>query len=182
MSSSSEFYRQRDAQTFLQTWQAAQGSPLSVALNVDSIGAPDLRDANYKPQPSPDRTLNALAQLAVLRLDVKRCMVSLIDTSNQHILAEATRKLHLVAGDAAIASPEIEVEVLNSPKTNHDAELWREWRTLFRSAGSGSQQLRQRVLTSLANHRPVTSRNLRPSPRGSRMRPLPHRAMYRSRA
>ncbi|KFA79180.1 hypothetical protein S40288_02384 [Stachybotrys chartarum IBT 40288] len=124
MSSSSEFHRQRDAQTFLQTWQAAQGSSLSVALNVDSIGAPDLRDAKYKPQPSPDRTLNALAQLAVLRLDVKRCMVSLIDTSNQHILAEATRKLHLVAGDAAIASPGIEAEVLNSPKTDHDAELW----------------------------------------------------------
>ncbi|KAI9151416.1 Hybrid signal transduction protein dokA [Paramyrothecium foliicola] len=95
MSRMSEPQREREVQRYLQSWQVAQGSSLNVALNVDSIAAPDLRETGYKPHASSDKALTAFAQLAVLRLNVKRGMVSLIDASTQTILAEATRNLRL---------------------------------------------------------------------------------------
>lgn len=49
----------------------------------------------YRPNASVDKSLTAFAQLIVLRLDVKRAMVSLIDSNRQYILAEATRSLSL---------------------------------------------------------------------------------------
>jgi signal transduction histidine kinase/CheY-like chemotaxis protein len=95
MSSSAELQREREVQSYFQSWQIAQGSSLKVARNVDGISAPSqINDANA-PQPSSDKALSAFAQLAVFRLDVKRAMVSLIDTNNQYILAEATRNLRL---------------------------------------------------------------------------------------
>ncbi|KAF4999972.1 hypothetical protein FGRMN_2114 [Fusarium graminum] len=95
MSSSAELQREREVQSYFQSWQIAQGSSLKVARNVDSINAPSqINDANA-PQPSSDKALSAFAQLAVFRLNVKRAMVSLIDGSNQYILAEATRNLRL---------------------------------------------------------------------------------------
>lgn len=114
-SSSAEFYREREVSSFLQSWQAAQGSSVNVAQNVDSIGAPDLRDADYKPQASPDRVLSALAQLAVLKLNVKRAMISLIDSTSQTILAEATQKLPLVPLPGDDGTP---------PATDPDNDLW----------------------------------------------------------
>lgn len=95
MSSSAELQREREVQSYFQSWQIAQGSSLRVARNVDGISAPSqINDANV-PQPSSDKALSAFAQLAVFRLNVKRAMVSLIDTNNQYILAEATRNLRL---------------------------------------------------------------------------------------
>ncbi|KAM0352992.1 hypothetical protein ACHAPU_001877 [Fusarium lateritium] len=95
MSSSAELQREREVQSYFQSWQIAQGSSLKVARNVDSINAPSqINDANA-PQPSSDKALSAFAQLAVFRLNVKRAMVSLIDGSHQYILAEATRNLRL---------------------------------------------------------------------------------------
>ncbi|KAH7173406.1 uncharacterized protein B0J16DRAFT_311219 [Fusarium flagelliforme] len=95
MSSSAELQREREVQSYFQSWQIAQGSSLKVARNVDGISAPSqINDANT-PQPSSDKALSAFAQLAVFRLNVKRAMVSLIDTNNQYILAEATRSLRL---------------------------------------------------------------------------------------
>jgi GAF domain-containing protein len=51
----------------------------------------------YRPtvKASFDKSLTAFAQLIVLRLGVKRAMVSLIDSTRQYILAEATRSLSL---------------------------------------------------------------------------------------
>jgi len=46
---------------------------------------------------SQDKALTAFAQLATLRLNVKRAMISLIDSSTQYILAEATKSLSLVS-------------------------------------------------------------------------------------
>ncbi|GJD04433.1 HSP90-like protein [Colletotrichum higginsianum] len=91
----SEAQREREVQRYLQSWQVAQGSSLNVALSVDSIAAPDLHGSGYRPKPSSDKALTAFAQLAVLRLNVKRAMVSLIDTTTQTILAEATRNVQL---------------------------------------------------------------------------------------
>ncbi|EWY84701.1 hypothetical protein FOYG_12112 [Fusarium oxysporum NRRL 32931] len=95
MSSSAELQREREVQGYFQSWQIAQGSSLKVARSVDSINAPSQVNDAHAPQPSSDKALSAFAQLAVFRLDVKRCMVSLIDSSHQYILAEATRNLRL---------------------------------------------------------------------------------------
>ncbi|KAK8876921.1 histidine kinase 4 [Apiospora arundinis] len=88
-----EHQRERDVQRYYQGWSSAQGSSLNVALNVDSLAAADLQGIGYKPKGSQDKALAAFAQLAVLRLNVRRAMVSLIDGSNQMVLAEATRSL-----------------------------------------------------------------------------------------
>ncbi|CAG5181751.1 uncharacterized protein ALTATR162_LOCUS9816 [Alternaria atra] len=57
------------------------------------------------PRPSPDTVLTALCQLAAIRLNAERCMVSLLDeeSGRQHWLSEATRDLALrpeMPGDA----------------------------------------------------------------------------------
>ncbi|TDZ31940.1 Hybrid signal transduction protein dokA [Colletotrichum spinosum] len=104
MSASAEPQREREVQRYLQSWQVAQGSSLNVALNVDSIAAQDLHSNGYKPRASPDRTLTAFSQLAVLKLDVRRAMVSLIDSTTQTILSEATRNIQLGDLDGAAGS------------------------------------------------------------------------------
>jgi hypothetical protein len=49
----------------------------------------------FKPQFSTDRALTAFAQLATLRINVRRSMISLLDTHHQYVLTEATRTLSL---------------------------------------------------------------------------------------
>jgi hypothetical protein len=49
----------------------------------------------YKPQYSTDRALTAFAQLATLRLNVRRCLISLLDSKHQYVLTEATKTLSL---------------------------------------------------------------------------------------
>ncbi|KAF4439936.1 hypothetical protein F53441_12437 [Fusarium austroafricanum] len=95
MSSSAELQREREVQGYFQSWQIAQGSSLKVARSVDGINAPSQVNDAHAPQPSSDRALSAFAQLAVFRLNVRRCMISLIDSSQQYILAEATGNLRL---------------------------------------------------------------------------------------
>lgn len=54
----------------------------------------------YKPRASGDKTLTAFAQLATLRLDVRRAMVSLVDSTQRksHFLSEnAASQPHLAA-------------------------------------------------------------------------------------
>jgi signal transduction histidine kinase len=77
---------------------------------VDSsvgIGEKGLNKVGYQPQASRDKSLTAFAQLAALRLDVRRCMVSLIDSSRQYILAEATRTVSLFEATAERAEDEV---------------------------------------------------------------------------
>ncbi|TID23371.1 CheY-like superfamily [Venturia nashicola] len=47
------------------------------------------------PSSSHDVALTALAQLGALRLNAKRCMISLFDRTQQYVIAEATRTLSL---------------------------------------------------------------------------------------
>ncbi|KAH6994459.1 hypothetical protein EDB82DRAFT_462410 [Fusarium venenatum] len=119
MSSSAELQREREVQSYFQSWQIAQGSSLKVARNVDGISAPSqINDANA-PQPSSDKALSAFAQLAVFRLNVKRAMVSLIDTNNQYILAEATRNLRL----GTLADNPTD-KTQTSSISDYNSELW----------------------------------------------------------
>lgn len=66
----------------------------------DGSGVNGLTYEGYRPQSSRDRSLTAFAQLAALRLDTRRAMVSLIDSSRQYILAEATRTVSLFSTNA----------------------------------------------------------------------------------
>lgn len=50
-------------------------------------------------QPSADSTLTALCQLAALRVNAQRALISLIDDKRQHVLAEATPRSSLRGAD-----------------------------------------------------------------------------------
>jgi len=91
--------QEREVHRYYQPWLSAQGSSLNVASQVDSIGQLELSAQGYQPQAAPDKALLTFAQLAVSRLNVKRAMVSLIDTTSQMILAEATRNLSLTTSN-----------------------------------------------------------------------------------
>jgi len=82
-------------------------------------GGKPLTYSGYQPQASRDRSLTAFAQLATLRLDTRRAMVSLIDSSRQYILAEATRTLSLFKPVAE--QPEDEVWLGNAIVNKTDA-------------------------------------------------------------
>jgi signal transduction histidine kinase len=73
----------------------------------------------YQPRNGRDRSLTAFAQLAALRLDTRRAMVSLIDSNRQYILAEATRTVSLFS--AAAERPEDEVWLGNAILNKFDA-------------------------------------------------------------
>lgn len=47
------------------------------------------------PLPYPDSVLQAHAQLAAIRLDVKRAIIGLVDKDTSYFVAEATRSLDL---------------------------------------------------------------------------------------
>ena len=87
---------------FYQPWLDAQGTSANVAEHVQDLAAVDdfaintLSEQGFRPLASRDTTLTAFAQLAALRLNVRRAMVSLIDSKHQYVLAEATRTLSLV--------------------------------------------------------------------------------------
>ncbi|KAI1469404.1 uncharacterized protein F4812DRAFT_328177 [Daldinia caldariorum] len=86
--STTELARQRDLHKYYQPWVDSK--------KLKAVPADMGPDASRPVQCSHDTTLTALAQLATLRLDVKRGMVSLIDSNTQIILAEATKTLSLV--------------------------------------------------------------------------------------
>jgi hypothetical protein len=98
---------EREVHRIYHPWLSAHGSSLNVANHVDSLAQDDLQESGYEARSSRDKALTAYAQLVALRLDVKRCMISLIDTSNQYILAEATRTVSIA-----------------SSRTAEDDELW----------------------------------------------------------
>lgn len=83
--------REREVSRYYQPWLAAHGSSLSISSHLQSLAQIDLDKDGFTPVPSRDRALIAFAQLIAIRLDVRRCMVSLIERSTQHILAEATQ-------------------------------------------------------------------------------------------
>ena len=92
---------EREVHRIYQPWLSAHGSSLNVANHVESLAQDDLQEQGYEARSSRDKALTAYAQLVALRLDVKRCMISLIDSSNQYILAEATRTVSIASSRAA---------------------------------------------------------------------------------
>ncbi|KAI8627077.1 hypothetical protein F5Y19DRAFT_444299 [Xylariaceae sp. FL1651] len=86
-SASTELARQRDLTKYYQPWLDSK------KLNAVPVNTGP--DADRPVRCSHDTALTAFAQLAALRLNVKRGMVSLIDTQTQIILAEATQTLSL---------------------------------------------------------------------------------------
>ena len=79
--------------------------------HVDGLGpVPETCNlpADYHARPSSDSTLTALVQLAALRMGAQRALVSLIDETHQHVLAEATPRSPLravLSGDADAPNP-----------------------------------------------------------------------------
>ncbi|PVH97697.1 hypothetical protein DM02DRAFT_567529 [Periconia macrospinosa] len=89
--------RDIDLQRYYQPWRDAQ----NLVNQADgSKRAKGLTYEGFQPRISHDKALTAFAQLATLRLGVRRAMVSLIDSNKQYILAEATRSLSLKTNSA----------------------------------------------------------------------------------
>lgn len=103
------FYR------YYRPWLDAQ----SLVDSAVGIGETGLNSAGYRPEASRDKSLTAFAQLAAFRLDVRRCMVSLIDSNRQYILAEATKTVSLF--EAQAERPEDEVWLGNAVLNKTDA-------------------------------------------------------------
>ncbi|KAK8194964.1 uncharacterized protein BKA78DRAFT_293603 [Phyllosticta capitalensis] len=89
-----EAARERDLHRYYQPWLDGHLQSL-VNVNSEGAGLP-LTYKGYRARPSRDKALTAFAQLATLRLNVRRCMISLVDSHQQYILAEATQTLSLI--------------------------------------------------------------------------------------
>lgn len=100
---------------YYRPWLDAQ----SLENAADGTGPKGLTYEGYRPQVARDRSLTAFAQLAALRLNTRRAMVSLIDSHRQYILAEATRTLSLFSPSAQ--RPEDEVWLGNAILNKFDA-------------------------------------------------------------
>ncbi|KAJ4985938.1 hsp90-like protein [Stagonosporopsis vannaccii] len=110
-----EAARERDLQRYYRPWLDAQ----SLVDSAVGIGETGLNQAGYRPEASRDKSLTAFAQLAAFRLDVRRCMVSLIDSHRQYILAEATKTVSLF--EAQAERPEDDVWLGNAVLNKTDA-------------------------------------------------------------
>lgn len=85
-----DWRRERDV---FNLYAAFQDIPL-----FDNLGSsPDTHSfpADFVPKPASDASLAAFAQLAAMRLQAQRSMISLLDGQYQYILAEATPKTSL---------------------------------------------------------------------------------------
>ncbi|GAB7357434.1 hypothetical protein MBLNU459_g8359t1 [Dothideomycetes sp. NU459] len=94
--------QEREVHKYYQPWLDAQGTSVDVAAHVNNLAEVKdfaigtLEGSGYTARSPQDKALTAFAQLAALRLNVRRCMVSLIDSTHQYILTEATKTLSLV--------------------------------------------------------------------------------------
>ena len=71
---------------------------MSTELEPVTIPPPPLgRTAGHRPRSSRDKALTAFAQLGCLRLNAKRCVVTLFGSAKQYIIAEATQTLSLLS-------------------------------------------------------------------------------------
>ncbi|USW57440.1 Putative signal transduction response regulator, receiver domain, histidine kinase/HSP90-like ATPase [Septoria linicola] len=82
---------ERECHQYYEAWLAAHGSPGAVSQYLSSLADPDPgQRQGFESLSSRDRTLIAFAQNVVFRLNVRRCMISLIDSAHQYVLGEAT--------------------------------------------------------------------------------------------
>ncbi|GAB7344696.1 hypothetical protein MBLNU457_3172t1 [Dothideomycetes sp. NU457] len=100
---SSESRRARETQKYIDSWTATTNLSNTATSNPDTHRYNDYRsiaDASTSASPlvplgGDDTSLAAFAQLATLRLNVKRCIISLLGTDREYILAESTRTISL---------------------------------------------------------------------------------------
>lgn len=83
---------------YYKPWKTVQNNLTGVRPH-DRGNAWNLTYEGYKPRASGDKALTAFAQLATLRLNCRRAMVSLIDSHQQFIIAEATKTLSLISDE-----------------------------------------------------------------------------------
>lgn len=63
---------------------------------IAALPPPPEKSDGHRPRSSKDKALTAFTQLGCLRLDVKRSVVTLLASSRQYIIAEATKTLSLL--------------------------------------------------------------------------------------
>ncbi|GAB7359209.1 hypothetical protein MBLNU230_g5868t1 [Neophaeotheca triangularis] len=85
-----ELSREKDVYKYLHTWANLHQPP---ALYRHAF--PPDNEPLHSPEPGRDTTLAALAQLCALRLRARRCLVTLISTGTEYVLAEATCTMSL---------------------------------------------------------------------------------------
>ncbi|PLB51478.1 sensor histidine kinase/response regulator [Aspergillus steynii IBT 23096] len=78
-----EAAREREMHLYLPYWGFSQSEKYAQ------------QSTGYSPNVSRDNVLTVFAQLASLRLDTKRVLISLFDRTTQYVVAESTRKLGL---------------------------------------------------------------------------------------
>ncbi|KAF1844721.1 sensor histidine kinase-like protein/response regulator [Cucurbitaria berberidis CBS 394.84] len=128
-----EAARERDLHRYYRPWLDAQ------TLLDAAGGSKSLTYAGYRPQTSKDRSLTAFAQLAALRLDARRAMVSLIDSHRQYILAEATRTLSLFSPTAEL--PEDQVWLGNAILNKADAICFHTFKSTYTAKEDNGETL-----------------------------------------
>ncbi|EHY53530.1 hypothetical protein HRR83_003735 [Exophiala dermatitidis] len=85
--------RERDMHRYYQPWlETFISSDLHPTVQLP----PDNHVEGHQPRSSRDKALTAFAQLGCLRLNAKRGLVTLLDSSKQYIIAEATKSLSLM--------------------------------------------------------------------------------------
>lgn len=109
-------------------WKTAQNN-LSNTRPDDRGNAWSLTYEGYKPRASGDKALTAFAQLAALRLNVRRAMISLIDSNQQFIIAEATKTLSLVSDERH--QPGDEVWLGNTIVMKEDAVCYHAFKSTY---------------------------------------------------
>lgn len=82
---------EKECQRYYRPWLLAHGSPDAVAKHLSSVAQVQHLQQSWEPLPSRDPSLIAFAQNVVFRLNIRRCMISLLDNDRQYVLAEATR-------------------------------------------------------------------------------------------
>ncbi|KAL2287134.1 hypothetical protein FJTKL_06135 [Diaporthe vaccinii] len=102
-----EAARERDLHRYYKPWKDAQNSLVDVKEDDRGENAWGLTYEGYRPKASGDKALTAFAQLAALRLGVRRSMISLIDSTQQYILTEATRTLSLLSDQRHMPGDEV---------------------------------------------------------------------------
>lgn len=81
----------QECQRYYQPWLSAHGSSDAVAQHLASVARLGYTQKVFEQFPSRDPILIAFAQNVCYRLGVRRCMISLLDSTNQYVLGEATR-------------------------------------------------------------------------------------------
>ncbi|KAG9918156.1 hypothetical protein KCV02_g12390, partial [Aureobasidium melanogenum] len=85
-------------------------------IRLGLVGVTAQQSSPSRVRTSPDRALTAFAQLATLRLDCRRAVISFFDRNNQYILAEATKSLSLQTESVHAPGDQIDYGVTIVPK------------------------------------------------------------------